>query len=66
MRLAFVEVSGFRGFRAKTRFEIPSGFAVLTGRNGAGKSTVFDAIDFAVTGTINLVRRQGGQGRRAR
>ncbi len=53
MKLAFVEVAGFRGFRAKTRFEIPPGFAVLTGRNGAGKSTVFDAIDFALTGTIN-------------
>jgi chromosome segregation protein len=53
MKLEFVEVAGFRGFREKTRFEIPPGFAVLVGRNGAGKSTVLDAIDFALTGTIN-------------
>jgi DNA repair exonuclease SbcCD ATPase subunit len=26
---------------------------VLNGRNGSGKSTVLDAIDFAITGTIN-------------
>src|SRR5260370_4570376 len=53
MKLEFVEVAGFRGFRDKTRFDIPPGFAVLVGRNGAGKSTVLDAVDFALTGTIN-------------
>jgi chromosome segregation protein len=52
MRISFVELSGFRGFRDKTRIEFSSGFVVLTGRNGAGKSTVLDAIDFALTGTI--------------
>ena len=53
MKLAFVEIAGFRGFKDKTRFELPTGFAVLTGRNGVGKSTVLDAVDFALTGTIN-------------
>jgi DNA repair exonuclease SbcCD ATPase subunit len=53
MKLEFVEISGFRGFRDKTRFDLPPGFAVLCGRNGVGKSTVLDAIDFALTGTIN-------------
>jgi chromosome segregation protein len=53
MKLDFVEISGFRGFKNKTTFQFPSGFAVLTGRNGAGKSSVFDAVDFALTGTIN-------------
>lgn len=53
MKLEFVEVAGFRGFREKTRFDFPRGFAVLSGHNGTGKSTVLDAIDFALTGTIN-------------
>jgi energy-coupling factor transporter ATP-binding protein EcfA2 len=53
MKLEFVELAGFRGFRDKTRFVIPSGFSVLSGRNGSGKSTLLDAIDFAITGTIN-------------
>ena len=53
MKLVFVEISGFRGFKDKTRFDLPGGFVVLTGRNGVGKSTVLDAVDFALTGTIN-------------
>jgi chromosome segregation protein len=53
MKLEFVEITGFRGFRDKARFDFPAGFVVFTGRNGAGKSTVLDAVDFAVTGTIN-------------
>jgi chromosome segregation protein len=53
MKLDFVEIAGFRGFRDKARFDFPSGFAVFTGRNGAGKSTVLDAVDFALTGSIN-------------
>src|ERR1035437_9252542 len=53
MKLQFVELSGFRGFREKARFEFPGGFTVLSGRNGVGKSTVLDAIDYALTGKIN-------------
>jgi DNA repair exonuclease SbcCD ATPase subunit len=53
MKLEFIELAGFRGFRNKTRFDLPGGFTVLSGRNGSGKSTLLDAIDFAITGTIN-------------
>lgn len=53
MKLSFVEVAGFRGFKDTQRFDFPEGFVVLTGRNGVGKSTVLDAIDFAMTGTID-------------
>ena len=63
MKLDFVEVAGFRGFKERTTFNFDSGFAVLTGRNGVGKSSVFDAIDFALTGTINKYRVTGGQRR---
>jgi chromosome segregation protein len=53
MKLEFVELAGFRGFRDKTRFNLPAGFAIISGRNGSGKSTLLDAIDFAITGNIN-------------
>lgn len=53
MRIAFVEIAGFRGVRAPLRIEIPPGFLVITGRNGSGKSTICDAIEFALTGTIS-------------
>jgi DNA repair exonuclease SbcCD ATPase subunit len=62
MKLRFVEMTGFRGFRDRIRFEFPNGFAVLTGRNGAGKSTVLDAIDYALTGTINKFQFKGHKG----
>ena len=62
MKLEFVEIAGFRGFRDKTRFDLPPGFAVLCGRNGAGKSTVLDAIDFALTGTINKFSVRAARG----
>jgi len=62
MRFSYVEVSGFRGFKDATRFDFPAGFVVLTGRNGAGKSTILDAIDFAFTGTINKYAVKGARG----
>jgi DNA repair exonuclease SbcCD ATPase subunit len=63
MKLDFVEICGFRGFRDRARFDFPAGFAVFSGRNGAGKSTVLDAVDFAITGTINkftVTKAKGG------
>lgn len=53
MKLDFIEVVGFRGFKRLVRMEFPTGFVVITGRNGVGKSTVFDAVDFALTGSIS-------------
>lgn len=62
MKLSFIEIAGFRGFKDRTRFDLPNGFAVLTGRNGVGKSTVLDAFDFALTGTINKYAVKGARG----
>lgn len=53
MKLDFVEVCGFRGFRDKLRLTFGSGFTVITGRNGVGKSTLFDAVEYALTGSID-------------
>lgn len=52
MKLAYIEASGFRGYRKKFRVDFGERFTVIDGRNGTGKSTVFDAIEFAMTGRI--------------
>jgi hypothetical protein len=52
MRLDYVEVCGFRGFREKVRVDFGAGFTIITGRNGVGKSTLCDAVEFAILGEI--------------
>lgn len=56
MRLSSLEFCGFRGFRVPLRLEFGRGFTVISGRNGVGKSTIFDAIEFALTGEIDKYR----------
>jgi chromosome segregation protein len=53
MRLDFIELCGFRGFRDLVRINFGRGFTVITGRNGVGKSTLCDAVEFAITGSID-------------
>ena len=56
MRLNYLEVCGFRGFREPIRVNFGLGFTVLTGRNGAGKSSLCDAVEFAISGKIDKYR----------
>jgi len=37
---------------SETRIDFGGGFTVITGRNGVGKSTLCDAVEFAITGLI--------------
>jgi chromosome segregation protein len=60
MRLAYVEMIGFRCFRSRTRIDLPHGFLVIVGRNGTGKSTLIDAVEYALTGTIGKYRAETG------
>ncbi|MGO9445114.1 MAG: AAA family ATPase [Thiobacillaceae bacterium] len=53
MKLAFLDLCGFRGYRKPIRIEFADGFTIIDGRNGVGKSTIFDAIEFALTGTLS-------------
>ena len=64
MRLLSVKVAGFRGVRGEITLTFPSGFAVITGANGAGKSTVCDAIEYALCGTLSRINpaKESGEG----
>ncbi len=53
MKVSHVSVCGFRGYRKPVRIEFGNRFTIIDGRNGVGKSTIFDAIEFALTGTLS-------------
>lgn len=53
MKLKYVEMSGFRGYRNRVKIDFGTNFTIIDGRNGVGKSTLFDAVEFALTGTIS-------------
>ena len=53
MKLAFLELNGFRGYRKPIRIEFADRFTIIDGRNGVGKSTIFDAVEFALTGELS-------------
>ncbi|MGC2100576.1 MAG: AAA family ATPase [Candidatus Sulfotelmatobacter sp.] len=49
MRLKQIELSGFRGSKALTTVPFGKGFTIITGRNGSGKSSICDALEFVLT-----------------
>jgi len=53
VKLAYISLCGFRGYRKPVRIEFSESFTILDGRNGVGKSTIFDAVEFALTGTLD-------------
>lgn len=53
MRVSYISLCGFRGYKNEARINFAPGFTVISGRNGVGKSTLCDAIEYALTGTIN-------------
>lgn len=65
--LKSISIQNFRAYRTKKVFELGSAVTILYGPNGFGKTSFFDALDFAVTGGIGrLAGAPGGLGRVAK
>ncbi|MDZ7802975.1 AAA family ATPase [Thiohalophilus sp.] len=72
--ISYLELNGFRGYNKKLRIDFAESFTIIDGRNGVGKSSIFDAIEFALTGNLRsmILKKQqvkllliifGGEGR---
>lgn len=65
--LKSISIQNFRAYRTKKEFEFGSAVTILYGPNGFGKTSFFDALDFAVTGGVGrLARAPGGISRIAK
>lgn len=65
--LKSISIQNFRAYRTKKVFEFGSAVTILYGPNGFGKTSFFDALDFAVTGGVGrLTKAPGGLARVAK
>jgi len=59
IRIEAITIKNFRAYRKPQTFSLGSDVTVLYGPNGFGKTSFFDAVDFAVTGEIGRVKSSG-------
>lgn len=64
VRLTSIEIQAFRGFRDLQRLELDADVVLLRGDNGSGKTSVTDAIQWVLTGSLPHLqaRMQGVRG----
>lgn len=61
VRLRELEVCNFRAYREPQKFNLDANLVVLYGPNGLGKTSFFDAIDFACTGGVTRLDERFGR-----
>jgi exonuclease SbcC len=59
VRLETVTIKNFRAYRKPETFALGADVTILYGPNGFGKTSFFDAVDFAVTGGIGRIASSG-------
>lgn len=53
MRLTSIELSGFRAFSRQEHFDLDADAVLVLGANGQGKTSLFDGVLWALTGSIS-------------
>lgn len=57
-RITQIAIEGFRAYGQRVQIDTEADVVVFYGPNGLGKTTLFDAVDFACTGRIGRLERQ--------
>lgn len=56
MRLTAIEIRGFRAFAGRERLDVDADAVIVSGANGRGKTSVFDAILWGIGGMVPRLR----------
>ena len=59
VRLETVTIKNFRAYRKPETFALGTDVTILYGPNGFGKTSFFDAVDFAITGGLGRISSSG-------
>ena len=59
MRLKSAIIEGFRGFTRKVAVDLDADVVILQGPNGVGKTSLLDAVLWALTGRIDRFLNNG-------
>ena len=60
MKFLKVYIKNFKGIKRAKVIELDKGTTLLTGPNGFGKTTIFDAIELCLTGSLHRTEVKKG------
>lgn len=64
MKIKEIEIKNFRGINGSgVKFNLSENLNVFVGVNGAGKTTVLDAIVISLSWLVNRIQRENSSGR---
>ena len=62
MRIRKISLAGYRGVRGPLEIDCGPAFTVICGRNGTGKSSICDSLEFVLTGTLERYEEESERG----